>query len=522
MNALKQYYEYVSTLDELLEFILDGNLIDRTNLRSVFKDVVLAASQQSIQQFCGKIMTKCNLNYEKFILKIGNQINQNNAVFKFSFNKQFFLDSRFEYLYYLVGEDYFLFIMRCFAIYKMDSLLNCYLQFGNQLIEENRLKEKKRMINKDRLFVQSNQQFIEINLQLIGNFTKKATNKFVNKFNENNEIKVKNELRTIYKFYQDYYPIVDEFINNLNQNPSHLINPMQSIKLLYYEYNLGMEFLDKDQIYENQLDFDECKSKFLNQFQNVDQLFNAIFNDNLIKSEIYQLKLDKILFDYLNSFINLHRKFDFDAALEQECSINEINSNFENNISNGLSKFTRQDEISNYLKKVLNAVLPIQLFGKENRDDICRFFSLLFYQNSRIKIYYSNLYLKFSFQKVIWLDKKNYRFRIHVIHYLIKWLSRYVIDLINFSFLIIEEPRLKSYRSSYWIKLRNSQIKNLNEGNIIAVVAFDNEIMQSKKYDFIDCELNFKTNCDSLEISSVIDNNPNLKENFEYASKFVI
>ena len=408
MDVLKGHFTIVLSLDDFLESILNENIICELNLSSVFKDVILVSNNNSIKQFNDKKMIESNLEYGEFLAKLKRTQDdyfQAKKIDNFIFNRHFFGEARFEYLFNLIQQDYFFTLLKCFCFYKIDHLYNCYLQFGDCLRSLDELPDKpKKRIDFKKICLESNLQFVIKNQTRIGNF--KGAIKQVecdeiesNRIKNNDqEDKIEQELDCLSEFLDknsnEFIKFLKEKAIYLSTRQSSYLNINKSIKLEYFNFDFVNQRLERDRIYQN-LDFRRTRLQFLNQFQNVDaqQLFNSIFKKDT-KSKICRFKFDRVLIKMLSSFIEQHNNCALEGNdedsnrfmqfLNEECDVPTIQLDEpedEYYLSEDLFHITKQDEVANYIKRVLTEILPNDLFGKGNFKCLLKWFKLIVFQN---------------------------------------------------------------------------------------------------------------------------------------------
>ena len=510
MDALREYYEFVFLLDDLLEVVIGDKLLDQFNLRGAYSDVLIVSSQEAIQQLQDRQMVQSQQTYDQFMAQVEQILAQKNSQgFKFYFCGDFFRQDKFQYLYNLVGEDYFCMLMKCFHIYRIDSYFNCYLQFGRQIVEENKLPViKRKLVDEKRMCLAANQAFCEANGQAMGALVK--LNKLANKFADNNQNKILKELKHLHGFLDDISDSAIKFLVDKAKKIelSHLRNPKLTAKLQYYSCDFVDERLDRERIYENP-NLLEAKDRFQAQFDNVnvDWLFEQIFGcDSEIKSIFKrQHKMRNFILGCLNLFMCGHKSCDFSSILKDTCPVPEF---FENQASNecydpsdDLFEINKQKQVCNYMQSVLQSVLPPELFGAENFKAIRRWFNLIPYQNLNVELYFSNFHYKCDLKEVAWLEDQSGTFKVRAIHRLIKWLSDYVLELLRFSFYTVKETRLRFYRFDYWMRIKAKQLGDWARLGKIETNRFENAMDNDLP---LDLDFDMKPLFDFIQIHSTV------------------
>lgn len=527
MDALKEYYEFVFQLDQFLEVILGTELCQKLNLNDAFFDIVCITSEYAIEQFYGQLMIESVQTYEQFINSVEQiVIEKNFSGFQYFFTRELFMQDRFRYLYNLVGEHYFFMMMKSFNFYQMDQYFNCYLRFGKQIVEEDRLSlVERRSIDADQLNQLVNQTFCKSNAKLIGPFMRQEIRPIQPVY-----LHCMRELDTFYSFQDCINESICEFIKKKadEYEESYLLDPKKSIKLHFYSLDLANQRLERERIYENQ-NFAETQRQFLNQFDNMNpaSLFEKIFELDLeVKQMIGRFRhVKNDLIVLLSKFMHNHKSCNFIDLLNTNCPITKISKNFNPNQPNttesNLCEYTKQDEVADYMKSVIDCLLSDGLLG-DNLKVLERWFNMIPYQNGKVDIYYSNFYYKFDFKEVQWMAEKNiplssnlYKFKIRIIYCLITWLSNYILDLLHFSFYIVRGNRIKFYRFDFWAEIIKSQLNEWQKNDQITIYNYE-----KMKYDeLLDLECSIRTCSEYIQIHSLISKNDStLEEQFKYAN----
>lgn len=512
MDALREYYEYVFLLDDLLEVILGDKLVDQFNLRGAYSDVLLVSNQDSIQLLQDKPMLKSEHSYEQFMFQIEQILaEKNNLGFKFHFKGEFFRQNKLTYLYNLIGEDYFCMLMKYFHFYRLDGLFNCYLQFGRQIVEDNKLPMIKRnVVDEKRMSLPGNHSFCKANGEAMGALVRSS--KQANKFGDNNQEKILKELKNLHGFLDEVGGSVIRLLMDKAKKVelSHLRSPKLTIKLQLYTCDFVDDRLDRERIYENS-NLLETKERFQRQFDAVDAeaLLDQIFQgDQEVKSTFKrQHSLRKEVLDCLNAFIIGHKSCDFSSLLKDTCPVPEFVDDLAPNEcyepSDHLFDFTKQDQVSNYMRSVLHSVLPPELLGAENFKGVCHWFNLIPFQNSNIEQYFSNFHYKFDLKEVGWLRNQSATFKLHTTHRLIMWLSDYVLELLRFSFYTVKDLRLRFYRFDYWMKIKSKQLSDWARLDKIETNRYEN-VMEDPQDLPLDLDYDMKPLFDFIQIHSTV------------------
>lgn len=514
MDALREYYEFVFLLDDLLEVIIGGQLLDQLNLRGAYSDVLVVSNQESIQQLQDLQMIKSEQTYDQFMVQIEKILTEKNSLgFKFHFKGDFFRQEKLRYLYDLVGEEYFRTLMKCFHIYRIDSSFNCYLQFGRYVVEDHKLPViKRKLVDEKRMCLESNQAFCRANGQTLGALRRPKER--VDKFADNNEDKILKELKHLHGFLDETGDSILTFLVDKAKRIklSHLRNPRMTNKLHYYTCEFVDDRLDRQRIYENP-SLLEAKEQFQQQFdntKNAESLFEQIFQrDEDVKSifKRHSRIRDQVL-DYLNSFMIEHKSCDFSSLLMDACPVSEFFnhgpvSNEPYDPSDHLLAITKQDQVCNYMKSVLQCVLPQQLFGAENFKVICHWFNLIPFQNSNVELYYSTVHYMCDLSRVEWLKDQSASFKVRAIHWLIKWLSDYMIGLLRFSFYTVKDLRLRFYRFDYWMQIKGKQLSDWARHGKIETNRYEHE-MEGQHNLPVCLDFDIKPLLDFIQIHSTV------------------
>lgn len=514
MDALREYYEYVFPLDDLLEVILGNKLVDQFNLRGAFSDVLLASNLDSIQQLEDKTMLKSVQTYEQFMIQVEQVLAEKNSLgFKFCFRGPFFVHNRFEYLYNLVGEEYFCTLMKCFLFYRVDAMHNCYLQFGRQIVENNKLPViKRKVVDEKRMCLPANQSFCEANGLAMGALVR--TSKLANKFGENNQEKVLKELKNFHGFLDYVGDSVMEFLTEKAKKVelSHLRNPKLTIKLQMYACDFVDDRFERERIYENPNLLD-AKEQFQQQFNGVDAeaLFEQIFQrDSEVKSTFKRhQQLRNELLEYLNAFIIGHKSCDFSSLLKNTCSVpeffEELAPNESYDPSDHLFDFNKQEHVSEYVRSVIYSVVPRELLGAENLKGACFWFNMIMFQNADCELHYSNAHYKFDLKEVAWLKDQNGTFKLRATYWLLRWLSDYVLELLRFSFYTVKDTRLRLrfYRFDYWMKIKAKQMSAWARQGKIESNRYENDMEDPQNLP-LDLDFDLKPLADYNQIHSSV------------------
>lgn len=518
MDLLQEFYELVFPLEDFLEIVLNKQLLNQFRLRDVFKDVVCVSDENSIKQFYNQSMTNVGSDFAQFILSLERSILEKNLT-NFVFEKSFFTDQRFRYLYALFGEDYFCLLFKNFNVYEIDRLNNCYIRFGRPLDETSPLPDDLRLLQIDlsKLNVKANLDYCSAVFESIG---REFVPHLVRSTDSPNKTRINQEMNKLIKFLDEHCEKLLKHLKNNSKKAqlSYLIT--KSPKMAFYRQPFIDRILDKERIYENQ-ELDECRERFINQFNelNVGDLIKQIFKeDTETLRMIHDFKIYDTLYGYLNHFILQHKTCEFIHYLNETCPVDEIDdAQDQYEATKDLAEFVKQDQVNQYIKTILGILLDPQLFGKENTARFLpRFFNLILFQNGDIDIYYSAYFFKFVIKETDWLPQdKNWEFKGRVLFYLLYWLSNYVIDLLSFSFFVVKETRLRFYRYDYWMKIRRNQLNDWIQNDKIAYFSYE-QTMPSNQCEHLDLRLKIKATQDFVEIHSLIED-PRLEEQLKIA-----